>query len=204
MKPIILPELIDKGDSIEGIPWRQPFIWGEPWKSGIGTWDGQSHAGWIYPLSLRLPVYPEVFLNSLPGKKKGQPCCRTVEILRETAAPICPRDCWILYTMLAAYDALLFCLNKEKKATHVKGLLLTHFSAFLVISGALPATEGTFVAFLLLHLCSHYDLSHSVLICVDSHVIEGSGIDEQKISQRLFSVAICLLPVWFLSINTFE
>ena len=127
MKPIILPELLDKGDSIEGMPWRQLFIWGEPGKSGTGTWDGQSHAGWIYPLSLRLPVYPEVFLNSLPGKKKGQPCCRTVEILRETAAPICPRDCWILYTMLAAYDALLFCLNKEKKATHVKGPLLTHF-----------------------------------------------------------------------------
>ena len=86
MKPIILPELIDKGDSIEGIPWRQLFIWGEPRISGTGTWDGQSHAEWIYPLSLRLPVYPEVFLNSLPGKKKGQPCCRTVEILRETAA----------------------------------------------------------------------------------------------------------------------
>ena len=86
MKPIILPELIDKGDSIEGIPWRQLFIWGEPWKRGSGIWEGQSHAGWIYPLSLRLPVYPEVFLNSLPGKKKGQPYCRTVEILRETAA----------------------------------------------------------------------------------------------------------------------
>ena len=71
--------------------------------------------------------------------------------------PICPWDCWILYAMLAAYDALLFCLNREKKATHVKGPLLTHFSAFLVISGALPATEGTPVAFLLLHPCSHYD-----------------------------------------------
>ena len=41
--------------------------------------------------------------------------------------PIGPWDCWILYTMLAAYDALLFCLNKEKKATHVRGPLLTHF-----------------------------------------------------------------------------
>ena len=72
---------------------------------------------------------------------------------------LCPWDCWILYTMLAAYDALLFCLNKEKKATHVKRPLLTHFSASLVISGALTATEGTPVAFLLLllHPCSHYD-----------------------------------------------
>ena len=125
MKPIILPELLDKGDSIEGIPWRQLFIWGEPRISGIGTWDGQSHAGWVYPL--RLPVYPEVFLNSFTGKMEGQPCFRSVEIFRETDAPICPWDCWILYTMLAAYDALLFCLNKEKKATHVKGPLLTHF-----------------------------------------------------------------------------
>ena len=71
MKPIILPELLDKGDSIEGIPWRQLFIWGDPGKSGIGTWDGQSHAGWIYLLSLRLPVYPEVFRNSIPGKMEG-------------------------------------------------------------------------------------------------------------------------------------
>ena len=134
MKPIILTELLDKGDSIEGIPWRQLFTWGEPRKSGIGTWDGQSHVGWVYPLRLRLPVYPEVFLNSFTEKMEGQPCCRPVEILRETAAPICPWDCWILYTMLAAYDALLFCLNKEKKATHVRGPLLTHFSASLVIS----------------------------------------------------------------------
>ena len=136
MKPIILPELIDKGDSIEGIPWRQLFIWGEPRKSGIGTWDGQRHAGWVYPL--RLPVYPEVFLDSLPGEREGQPCCRPVEILRETAAPICPWDCWILYTMLAAYDALLFYLNKKKKATHVKGPLLTHF---FCLSGHIRGTS---------------------------------------------------------------
>ena len=84
MKPIILPELLDKGDSIEGIPWRQLFTWGEPRISGIGTWAGQRPAGWVYPL--RLPVYPEVFLNSFTEKMEGQPCCRPVEILRETAA----------------------------------------------------------------------------------------------------------------------
>ena len=192
MKPIILPELLDKGDSIEGIPWRQLFTWGEPRKSGIGTWDGQSHAGWVYPL--RLPVYPEVFLNSFTGKMEGQPCFRSVEILRETDAPICPWDCWILYTMLAAYDALLFCLNKEKKATHVRGPLLTHFSASLVISGVFLATEGTPVGLLPLHPFRYYDWSKFVLICVDSHVIEGSGIVEQKISQRLFNVAILFTP----------
>ena len=127
MKPIILPELIDKGDSIEGILWRQLFIWGEPRKSGIGTWDGQSHAGWIYPLSLRLPVYPEVFLNSLPGKKKGQPCCRTVEILRETAASYAHGTVgyctpYSLHMMRSSFVSI-----KKKKATHVKGPLLTHF-----------------------------------------------------------------------------
>ena len=28
---------------------------------------------------------------------------------------ICPWDCWILHTMLATYDALLFCLDKERR-----------------------------------------------------------------------------------------
>ena len=204
MKPIILPELIDKGDSIEGIPWRQLFIWGEPRKSGIGTWDGQSHVGWVYPLRLRLPVYPEVFLNSFTEKMEGQPCCRPVEILRETAASYAHGTAEYctpcsLHMMRSSFVSI-----KRRRPHMSSALCWRTFSASLVISGALPATEGTPVAFLPLHPCSHYDWSHSVMICVDSHVIEGSGIDEQKISQRLFSVAICLLPVWFLSINTFE
>ena len=198
------PKLIDKGDSIEGILWRQLFIWGEPGKSGTGTWDGQRHAGWIYPLRLRLPVYPEVFLDSLPGEREGQPCCSPVEILRETAASYAHGTVgyctpYSLHMMRSSFVSI-----KRRRSHMSRAFCWRTFSASLVISWALSATEGTPVAFLLLHLCRHYDWSKFVLICVDSHVIEGSGIDEQKISQRLFSVAICLLPVWFLSINTFE
>ena len=65
------------------------------------------------------------------GRPAMLPSCRNPSW---NGCPIGPWDCWILYTMLAAYDALLFCLNKEKKATHVRGPLLTHFSASLVIS----------------------------------------------------------------------
>ena len=203
MKPIILPELLDKGDSIEGIPWRQLFIWGEPGKAESELETAKVMLDeYIRSASVSQSILRYSSTAFLERRKVAiLPYCRNPS---RNGCLICPWDCWILYTMLAAYDALLFYLNKEKKAHMSRAFCWRTFSASLVISWALSATEGTPEAFLLLHFCSHYDWSHSVLICVDSHVIEGSGIDEQKISQRLFSVAICLLPVWFLSINTFE
>ena len=135
---------------------------------------------------------------------RGQPCCSPVEILRETAASYAHGTAEYC-TPCSLHMMRSYFISIKRRRPHMsRALCWRTFSASLVISGALPATEGTPVAFLLLHLCRHYDWSKFVLICVDSHVIEGSGIDEQKISQRLFSVAICLLPVWFLSINTFE
>ena len=194
MKPIILPELIDIGR----------FYWRHPLK----TTRHMRRALKKRKRNLRRPESCWMNISApppSPSLSKGIPWQSSWKEERPAMLPscrnpswngclICSWDCWILHTMLAAYDALLFCLNKKKKATHVKRPLLTFFSASLVISGALPATEGTPVAFLLLHPCSHYDWSHSVLICVDSHVFEGSCIDEQKISQRLFSVAILFTP----------
>ena len=203
MKPIILPELIDKGDSIEGIPWRQLFIWGEPRKSGIGTWDGQRHAGWVYPL--RLPVYPEVFRNSIPGKMEGASHAAVLSKSFVKRLPPYAHGTVGYCTPCSLHMMRSSFVSIKRRRPHMsRALCWRTFSASLVISGALPATEGTPVGLLPLHPFRYYDWSKFVLICVDSHVIEGSGIDEQKISQRLFSVAICLLPVWFLSINTFE
>ena len=125
---------------------------------------------------------------------RGQSCCSPVEILRETAASYAHGTAEYC-TPCSLHMMRSYFISIKRRRPHMsRALCWRTFSASLVISGALPATEGTFVAFLLLHLCSHYDWSHSVLICVDSHVIEGSGIVEQKISQRLFSVAILFTP----------
>ena len=126
MKPIILPELLDKGDSIEGIPWRQLFIWGEPGKaeSELETakvmLDEYIRSASVSQSILRYSS--TVFLER--RKVAILPYCRNPSW---NGCLLCPWDCWILYTMLAAYDALLFCLNKEKESILVKGPLLTHF-----------------------------------------------------------------------------
>ena len=204
MKPIILPELLDKGDSIEGVPWRQLFIWGEPGKAESELETARVMLDeYIRSASVSQSILKYSSTALLERWKASHAAVLSKSFVKRlppyahgTAEYCTPCS---LHTMRFSFVSI-----KRRRPHMSRALCWRTFSASLVISGALPATEGTSVAFLLLHSCRHYAWSHSVLICVDSHVIEGSGIDEQKISQRLFSVAICLLPVWFLSINTFE
>ena len=125
---------------------------------------------------------------------RGQSCCSPVEILRETAASYAHGTAEYC-TPCSLHMMRSYFISIKRRRPHMsRALCWRTFSASQVISGALPATEGTPVGLLPLHPFRYYDWSKFVLICVDSHVIEGSGIDEQKISQRLFNVAILFTP----------